>query len=825
MSSDQSFIDRLRARFTASTPGQWVINQPRWKVFFVLLGVIVFATISTMLLLVLLVRAGYILPMPTYAELASVQNHQASEIYDRDNQLLGKYFLENRTNADAEELPDHLVHALIATEDARFFEHSGIDLKSLARVLLKSILLSDERSGGGSTISQQLAKNLYPRRDLGTLSIIIHKIREMLIARRLEHIYDKNKIIQLYLNTVPFEGNAFGVKVAARTFFDKSLPELSVDEGAILVGMLKANTYYNPIKYPERAKERRNIVLRQMQKFGYLDEKELADFTQREVVTNYQAENHHSGIATYFREHLRLEAQALLKEIERPDGRDFNLYTDGLRLTTTLDQQMQHYAEEALREHLLPLQDAFLREWKDDGPWLSSDFLIKQTKRYRNLVSMSRSWDEILDEFNQEKVMTVFDWQVGVKEVVWSPLDSLRHYASLLRSGMLVVDPTSGQTLAWVGGMDHRFIQYDHVKSERQIGSLMKPIVYAAALQGGTDPCQLYQNQKVRYADYQDWQPRNSDGAYGGYYSMAGALRHSVNTVAVSVALETGLPLVKKLAHELGIDSEIPLEPAIALGAVEASLWEMLAVYSTFANQGSRPDLHILTKIETMDGEVLWTRDDAPQPPVLTDDEAAVMNQLLQSVVDSGTAERIRKTYGLRGEIAGKTGTTQNQSDGWFVGYTPRLAAGAWVGGEFPNIHFRSIRSGQGANSALPIWARFMGKLQRDPELRKYLGGNFQAVQDTNRFSLDCPHFLPELPLLQDSLLDQQALAEFGKAVHGIDPDQLGEVMRRTPRRSSESLSEYSKRIRRRNARVVEKRNRKKKRKAFIDKVLGRKRK
>jgi penicillin-binding protein 1A len=826
------FFQKLSARMAGWPLWQasrtWILRQPRWKIALLTAGSGLFVVGFFLTVMILLVRVGTFGPLPTYGELGNIQNDQASEIYDQQGVLLGKYYVENRVNADSSELPEYLIQALIATEDARFFNHQGIDLRSLARVLVKSILLSDESSGGGSTISQQLAKNLYPREDYRFCGILINKLREMLIARRLEKIYPKDYILRLYLNTVPFDGNAYGVKIASKRFFNRNLDQLRLEEAAVLVGMLKATSYYNPVRFPERALDRRNIVLHQMVRFGYLDTLRATDLLAKPLKLDYQPESHNLGLATYFREHLRLEVEQRLKEISKPDGTSYNLYTDGLRIFTTLDATLQRYAEESVRDHLPTLQKAFDSEWRGKEPWFTRDvknMLIKRSPRYRNLATRGLTEKEILPAFEKPVTMTIFDWEKGEKEVVMSPLDSIRYYLRLLHTGMLVAEPESGSIRAWVGGIDHRFMQYDHVKSKRQIGSVIKPLVYAAALRSGIKPCEYFENSLVQYAEYNGWEPHNSDEVYGGYYSMEGALTHSINTVAVDVALETGLASIIRVAGEMGMQGDIPQQPSIALGAVDASLLEMIEVYGTLANQGLRTALHFLDRIETADGKILIQGPGAGSKKttqVLSREEAAVMTHLMQSVIDSGTARRLRYDFGLTGAIAGKTGTTQNQSDGWFIGFAPRLVAGVWIGAELPLVHFKSIRTGQGSSTALPVWGRFMRKVQANPKTVQYTRGTFPSPTDTMLAQLDCPHYLPDLPGFFDSIINYDQLLELVQVAGTIDTGQLMEIIRDAPRRNTESVSEYSRRIRERNQKILEKRERKQRRKEFFDKLLGR---
>ncbi|MEO1625646.1 MAG: transglycosylase domain-containing protein, partial [Bacteroidota bacterium] len=482
--------------------------------------------------LLLLVRLGAFGRMPSKADLRDIRNHTASEVYSADGVLLGKYYIENRTNIAYDDLSPDLVNALIATEDARFLKHSGIDLRAWVRVFIRTVLLQDESGGGGSTISQQLAKNLFKRQRYRLLSIPINKIQEMYIARRLEKVYTKDELINLYLNTVPFGSNIYGVEVAAKQFFQTNAKDIKTEEAAVLIGMLKANTYYNPARNPERSKGRRNVVLRQMNKYNYLSKATSDSLQQLPLEVNYTRESNNEGLATYFREHLRQELVEQLKEYSKPDGSPYNLYTDGLKIHTTLHARLQGYAEEAVQGHMAKLQTEFDKHWKGRKPWGNESALmreVKKSKRYKSLQEKGLSQEEIMEEFEKKQRITIFSWK-GDQTKEMSPLDSVKYYYSLLNAGFLVMDPANGHIKAWVGGTDHEYFKYDHVKSRRQVGSTFKPIVYASALQNGFKPCDYYYNRLVTYTDYDDWQPQNADGKYGGLYSMQGALSKSVNS-------------------------------------------------------------------------------------------------------------------------------------------------------------------------------------------------------------------------------------------------------------------------------------------------------
>ncbi|MFK8104203.1 MAG: penicillin-binding protein 1A, partial [Saprospiraceae bacterium] len=695
--------------------------------------------------------------LPSKTALKAIQNNTAAEVYSADGQILGKYYVENRINVAYEDISPNLINALIATEDSRFFDHKGVDLRAWVRVLLRTVLLRDQSGGGGSTLSQQLAKNLFPRKKHFMLSTPINKVKEMFIARRLEKVYTKEELLSLYLNTVPFGGNVFGISVASKRLFNTTPKEIKTEEAAVLIGMLKANTSYHPVLHPKRALRRRNTVLNQMQKYEYLKPEVCDSLKKTELILSYTKESSNDGVATYFREHLRQQLAEKVKTYKKSDGTSYNLYTDGLKIYTSIHAKMQRYAEEAMAEQMSRLQKDFDQHWRKSKkkPWGSQKNLEKEmrkSERYLTLQKQGVSAEAIEENFQQEINMRVFSWDgEGIEKKTMSPLDSIKYYYCMLNAGFLVMEPETGYILAWVGGINHQYFQYDHIKSQRQVGSTFKPIVYASALNKGIFPCDYINNRLVSYTDYDDWQPRNSDGKYGGAFSMEGALSKSVNSVTVDLMMRVGVDDVRSLAQKMGVSTNIPKVPAIALGAVDVSLLDMVKVYSTFANRGIPTIPNYLTRIETADGEVL---EEFPVTPleesrrVLSEDYSDMMIQMLESVVDSGTAKRLRYQYHFNGEIAGKTGTTQNNSDGWFLGFTPDLVAGAWVGGQTPNVRFRSTRLGQGANTALPIWARFMKKVYKDKELSRYFNNSFEPQSEKVAALMNCPPFLLEEPTL-----------------------------------------------------------------------------
>jgi penicillin-binding protein 1A len=784
-----------------------------------------------LLILVLLVRLGAFGKLPTQKELVNIRNDNASEVYSADGVLLGKYYTQNRTNVAYNEISPDLINALIATEDSRFFEHQGVDLRALFRVLVKTILLQDDSGGGGSTISQQLVKNLYEREEHWPVTLLVNKIKEMFVARRLERVYSKKELIGVYLNTVPFGSNIYGVEVAARQFFNTSAKDIKTEQAAVLVGMLKANTYYSPVRNPENALKRRNTVLNLMVKYNYLAKSLCDSLKVLPINVEYNRERHVDGQATYFREHLRQELKEMLVEYKKPDGSDYNLYTDGLKIYTTIDSRMQVYAEKAVTTHLKNLQKSFDEHWKGKKVWGDDAILereMKKTERYKSLVAKGYDEAAIRKDFDQKYNMTIFTWEGEVTKA-FSPMDSLKYYFAMLNAGFLAMNPANGNILAWVGGSNNQYFQYDHVKAARQVGSTFKPIVYAKALQNGYFPCDYFHNNLVTYSEYENWKPENADGQYGGLYSMAGALANSVNAVAVDLIMRSGVGDVQVLAKEMGIEREIPNAPAIALGAADLSLYDMIQVYGTFANRGKYIKPRYLKKIEADDGTLIAEfQQDAPIE-VLSQDHADMMTKMLEMAVDSGSAKRLRTIFQFTNDIAGKTGTTQSHTDGWFMGYTPSIVAGAWVGGEYPQVRFRSLSLGQGANTALPIWAIFVKELQKDPYFKVMAQAQFPLPTVEVMQSLNCAPYVTELPIAEveegksggineqiDDLLDGLRNRKKGKEESKVNSNPADAERKRR----AEAERKRSEEVRKRNAEMKKKKEKKEKRKKFWDKVF-----
>ncbi|MBK8554641.1 MAG: transglycosylase domain-containing protein [Lewinellaceae bacterium] len=722
-----------------------------------------------MIILSLAVGIGMFGEIPSKEDLRNLESANATEIYTMDSVLIGKYYIENRTTISLDKISPHVINALIATEDRRFFEHSGIDFTSWARVAY-GMLTRKESQGGGSTLSQQLAKNLYPRirYKIPGISLLINKIRENFISMKLERIYTKEELLNLYLNTVPFGGDKFGISVASKHYFGLKAKDLSPEQAATLIGMLKASTYYNPIRNPENAKRRRNIVLGQMLRNGHLSQEEYEALLKKPIGAKRNTnDGNNDGPATYFREYLRTDVMPkILKSHPKEDGTNYNLYTDGLRIYTSLNSKMQSYAEEAVQKHMLSLQGQFDTHWKNfksEKPWGDDKWILDQIRRsdrWNTLKESGISDSLALLNFEQPVDMTIFNWEgKGMeKDTTMSPIDSVRYYFCLLNCGFMALDHKNGYVKAWVGGTNFKYFKFDHIKSKRQVGSTFKPIVYASALQKGVKPCDYYPNELVKLGD---WEPHNAGDEYGGYFSVAGALTRSINVVAAQLIEKAGIENTINLARKMGITSPIPREFGISLGAAEVSLFDMMKVYGTIANEGVRPDPVVVLKVTTRKGEIIYQYDDKTEQKhvqALTSKEASTMTHMMQNVIEHGTGSRFKRGYGLLGDFAGKTGTTQNQADGWFICFNPDLVTGAWVGAESPAVRFRSMALGQGASMALPIVGWFWNSVARDKKMGKLSQDKFPEPKEEEAEDFGCPGFIPINPdtfnlMMQDTLL------------------------------------------------------------------------
>ena len=717
--------------------------------------------------------------MPDLEVLENPKTNLASEVLSSDGKTLGKYYFnDNRTPVTFEELPSHLVDALISTEDIRFYSHSGIDFKRTLGAALKF-----GKDGGGSTITQQLAKLLFTGE--GSKDIVerlTQKFKEYIIAVRLERNYTKDEIITQYLNLYDFGNNGDGIRSAARIYFGKEPIELDINESAILVGMLKNSSLYNPRPHrnPVGVKNRRNVVLGQMAKYNYLDILLVDSLKLQPLNLNYTPESHREGLATYFREYLRSHMKSWINDDNnrKPDGSKYNLNTDGLKIYTTINYTMQEMAEFAVGQHMPRLQKEFFEQnlTLDDSiaPFreLTSgavDTLLRismrRSERWRKMkYDLKKKNEDIENSFFEPVNMTVFSWD-GEIDTIMTPLDSMKYYKSFFRPGMMSMDPTNGHIKAWVGGMNYRHFQYDMVKKgKRQIGSTFKPFVYAAAIdQLKLSPCDTFPDsqfciEKYKFGNMEQWCPKNSGDKYGRTRTLKNALANSVNTVTARLMDRIGPETVVKLAKDLGIEQRIPVVPSIALGTPDLSVYEMVAAYSTFANKGVYSQPVFIEKIEDKNGTILYKNQPITKD-VLSEEAAYVTVNLLEGVTMAGSGTRLRTIgadeynrayqnivtgypYEFTNPIAGKTGTTQNQSDGWFIGMVPNLVTGVWVGAEDRAIHFEDIAYGQGASMALPIWGVYMKSVYQDSTLMISNEG-FERPKKLN-IKLDCNKFVAD---------------------------------------------------------------------------------
>ncbi|WP_207535972.1 penicillin-binding protein 1A [Desertivirga arenae] len=712
----------------------------------------------------LFIYIGVFGAIPSKEALLERRHEKPSEVYSSDGVLLGRYFITDKKEISYDQISAHVISALLATEDVRFYEHSGIDTRSMFRVLIKSLLLQQSSAGGGSTITQQLAKGLYPRRDYWLLETPINKIREMIIAKRLEAVYSKQEILELYLNSVHMGGNIYGIEQGSRAYFNKPASRLKLAEAAVLVGMLKASTRYNPARNLEKSKERRNVVLAQMAKYGFITSQkaeELQDLPLR--LRKGKTDLSNGTMAFYFREMIKKGLLTWCEEHEKSGGENYNLYRDGLRIYTTINSKAQRAAESAVKKRMYALQSLFNRHWSGRGLWTENRSIIeneiKRTRRYKLMSEAGISEDEIQRSFATPVPMKIVNPYSGsVMQRTLSPTDSIKYYQKFLNTGLVAMEPETGYVKAWVGGINFKVFKYDHVLSKRQVGSTFKPILYAAALDDGMEPCQTFENKQVSYGD---WTPKNADDQYGGKMTMVQALAHSVNTISAQIIDEVGVRKTVNLAEDLGITSELPRVQSLALGTAEIPLLEMVTAYASMANQGKRTKPVFITKIVDQEGNVVDEHVPEAQDQALDPVHAQTIIEMMKVVVNEGSARRLRGQYGLEMDIAGKTGTTQNQSDGWFIGIIPGLVTGVWVGGENPAIRFRTLELGQGSSTALPIFGSFMNSLVRNRGGYKYHYAHFSEPSAEVKSKITC--------------VDSESAPQ--DEYHVSFPEQVGEVI------------------------------------------------
>lgn len=730
-----------------------------------------FCLLTPILALILFI-AGVALfaEIPSFEELENPKTNLATQIISEDGKIINTYHIENRTFVEFDDLPESLVDAAIATEDVRFHRHSGIDFRSLARVAVKSVLLGNVgEGGGGSTITQQLAKTLFPREEATSsfpgarlIKLVTTKFKEWITAVKLERNYTKDEILTMYMNTIFFGSNAYGIRSAANTFFAKDPIDLNIEESALLVGMVNKPTRYNPTINPDHSLKRRNHVLSQMNKYGFLEKEVYDSIVQLPIVLSYETKDHNSGLAPYFRDMLRrymnakepkkssykyseeYKADSLrwendqlygwLNKNSKPDGSSYNLDKDGLKIYTTLNSKMQLYAEQAVAEHLGGnLQKSFFADmrWKRNKPFAAdvpaetAENLMKQARRwsdrYRTMKDAGASESEINKAFNEKVEMRVFSWnKKGYIDTVMTPNDSIRYYKSFLRAAFVAVEPHTGNVLAYVGGPNYRYFKYDNARqSKRQVGSTIKPFLYTLAMQEGFTPCDQVVNVPYSFeVGDTTWTPKSTDKDIwiGKTVTLKWGLTHSSNNISAYLMKQFGPSAMVEMCHKLGIKSHLDEVPSLCVGPCDISPFEMVSAFNSFPSRGVQIDPIFVTRIEDNRGNVL-SNFAASKREAISEESAYLMVNLMQGVVNEGTAGRLRSVYKLTGQLAGKTGTTNDQSDGWFIGYTPKITAGVWVGAEDRQVHFESLALGGGSNMALPIWGIFMKKVLEDGTL------------------------------------------------------------------------------------------------------------
>jgi len=706
----------------------------------ILLWLIITSPFFGLFLLVNLTAIGVFGDLPTFEQLENPKNNLATEIISEDGIVLGKYFLENRSRANYNEIPENLINAFISTEDVRFRTHSGIDGRALLRAIYGA-LTGKSSSGGASTITQQLSKMLFTEKPSSGIERVMQKLKEWIISAQLEKRYTKDEILTMYLNRFDWVNNAVGIKSASQVYFNKAPIDLNILESAMLVGMLKNPSYYNPNRRIELTKGRRNIVLSQMKKYEVISDSVYDNLIQQPIILNFNKASHNEGLAPYFREYFRGELKKWCATHTKPDGTNYNAYTDGLKVYTTINSRLQQFAEEGMRTHISSLQKDFNRHWRgytkapypNDFEWNQIDEIIDQgmrrSERYKKLKKAEKSKNEIESIFKKKVQMTLFSWD-GEIDTLLSPRDSIKYNKFFIHSGMMSMDPKTGHVKAYVGGINYKHFKYDHVKiGKRQVGSTFKPFLYSLAMQEGYSPCSEVSNvpvvfDKKRWGLEKDWVPKNSGDEFDEMsLTLKFGLANSINTVTAYIMKQFGPHAVVDLAKKIGIQSKILAVPSLCLGTFDLSVYEMVGAYSTFVNKGVWTEPIFVTRIEDKNGVVLEDFDPKTQE-AMSKETADLMVRMLQGVVDGvyspaagitrGTGIRLRFKYGFENEMGGKTGTTQNQSDGYFMGITPNLVTGVWSGCEDRAAHFRTIYYGQGANMALPVFAEYMQRVYAD---------------------------------------------------------------------------------------------------------------
>ena len=725
---------------------QQEIKQYNWRVWKLAISCIVF-----FILLITFTAFGLFGSLPPFRDLENPKSNQASEIISSDKQILGTYYVQNRSSVTYKQLSPYIVNALVATEDNRFYNHSGIDFQRSISIIFYNLIGSHQ---GGSTITQQLAKNMFNGGGSHNPFVrITQKLKELIISVQLERHYTKQEILTMYLNTVDFGAyNTYGIKSAARTYFNTTPDKLNADQAALLVGMLNAPGLYSPIRHPKAAVSRRNLVLERMQTEGYLTSGQVDELKEQPLNLDFQRIDHNEGLAQYFRAVLKKQVQKILvdKNIAKPDGTPYDLDRDGLRIYTTIDATMQGYAEESQREYMRKLQAQFNDQWRGHSLWreihnykLLLDEGMHRSDRYKELKSEGKSDDEIKENFNTPDTVNLFTWR-GDIDTVMKPIDSIVYCKLLLRNSLMSMDPTTGEIKAWVGGINFEHFQYDQVMDgARQVGSTAKPFTYAVAIDNGFSPCMEVNNvpDTIRYPGSPPWCPRSGrTETIPGMLTLREALAHSQNWITAHVMkLVTPVPVVE-LIKKMGVTSDVPPYPSICLGSFDASVYDMTGAYCVFANHGVWTQPTFLLRIEDRNGNVLYTNHTQIKQ-AMNEQTAYVMTDMMKAVIKDGTGARMGFTYHLYNPIAGKTGTPNDNSDGWFIGMVPQLVTGVWTGCEDMDIHFRTERLGEGANTALPIFALYMQKVYANPALGIKKNVDFDPPKGGVSITLDCNQY------------------------------------------------------------------------------------
>jgi penicillin-binding protein 1A len=682
------------------------------------------------LIFILVVSIGAFGILQSEKELQNYKNASASVVLSEEGELIGKIFTENRTNITFEQLPENLINALIATEDARYFKHRGIDSRSLARVFFKTVLFRNKNSGGGSTITEQLAKNMFGRKNKGPLALFINKTKEALLARRLEKVFTKEEIITLYLNTVPFGENVYGIEAASRRYFNKTAGELKTEESAVLIGILKANNLYNPRLNPRNAKNRRNIVLGQMLKYGYLKAAEADSLRKLPLVLNY-LNLESEGPADYFLYQVKNEVDRILKEVYTSTGKKWNVEEDGLVITTTLNLSLQKMANQAFHDHLSLMQKR-----------LDSQYQKGSGKKFiARLADNELKSTRLAEKAHEVKPRLVFSWE-GTRQDSISIIDSIKTSIRMLHAGLLAMNPSTGEIRAWVGGINFKTHPYDQILARRQTGSTFKPVLYAEALEEGIKPCDYLDNDSIVVSGEDAWSPRNFDHSTGGKYSLTGALIHSMNIPTFNLFLRIDFTRLDSLWRRLGFSFPLVNNPSIALGTAEASIGELAVAYAAFSNGGFRVIPQKLVSIKSGDGKVIWqNKFISPKVRVLSAKTAVLINAILQKAVQEGTGSPLGSVYGVTIPLAGKTGTSQDYGDAWFAAYNPKLVIISRVGASLPSVHFNSGSYGSGSTLALPLVGMTLRNLQGSRDVRDEFSAYFPPLPSELQNELGCPDY------------------------------------------------------------------------------------